>query len=213
MKNQNDRPQRMIENFYSGIGPIYNFIYGKLLFNDGRRVAIDFLNLKDHQKVLEVGVGTGLTLPMYPSTCKVEGIDLSESMLGQAHELVKHLRLKNVHLQKMNANSLGFEDDKFDAVLGNLFISATSDPVGALNEMKRVCKKGGMLVLMNHFRSENFLVSKLEDTLAPVAKNVLGFNSALSLYPLVDKVGLKVNEIKRVNLFGLWTAVSMVNEK
>lgn len=204
---------KMIENFYSGFGPFYNFVYGKVLFNEGRRVAIDLLDLNRGDTVLEVGVGTGLTLPMYPPSVKVVGIDLSESMLKEAHQLIERYQLTNVSVQNMNANKLEFPENSFDAVLGNLFISATSDPVGALNEMKRVCKQGGHLVLMNHFKSDNPILSKLETSLEPVTKNLLGFNSALELEPLLAAAGLKVKTKKSVNLMGLWTAVAMENTK
>lgn len=203
----------MIESFYSGFGPFYNFVYGKLLFNEGRRVAIELMEVNSGHAVLEVGVGTGLTLPMYPHDVKVEGIDLSDSMLKEARDLIKRLHLQNVNVQKMNANHLSFADNSFDAVLGNLFISATSDPKGALEEMKRVCKPGGHLVLMNHFRSTNPILSKVEDGLAPLAKSVLGFNSSLDMEALLRSGGLKAKKVKKVNLFGFWTAVSMKNEK
>lgn len=202
----------MIESFYSGFGPFYNFVYGKLFFNEGRRVAIDLLELVPKQKVLEVGVGTGLTLPMYPPSVTVEGIDLSDSMLKEAKVLIKRYHLSNVSVRKMNANHLEYPDNSFDAVLGNLFISATSDPVGAMNEMKRVCKPGGLLVLMNHFKSENKVLAKMEDGIAPLAKSV-GFNSALPMQPLLKATNLKVKRLEKVNLFGLWTAVSFVNNK
>lgn len=212
MKNPTNQ-YGMIEKFYAGFGPFYNFVYGKLLFNEGRRIAIDLLELKEGDRVLEVGVGTGLTLPMYPASVEVEGIDLSDSMLKEAETLIARNRIKNAHVRNMNANHLEYEDNSFNSVLGNLFISATSDPIGALKEMKRVCKPGGNLVLMNHFRSEKNTLAKIEDALAPMAKSVLGFNSNLALEPLLKQVGLKVKRKESVNLFGLWTAVSMSNEK
>lgn len=203
---------KKIESFYDSLAPIYNFIYGKLLFNEGRRVAIDLLELKPKAKVLEVGVGTGLTLPMYPLDVKVTGIDLSLSMLEEAERLIERQRIANADVQYMNANKLAFPDNTFDGVLGNLFISATTDPVGALKEMKRVCKRGGVLVLMNHFRSTHPVLGTMEGMVSPLAKKV-GFDSALDLDPLLDSCGLKVRHKKKVNAFNLWTAVSMVNEK
>lgn len=201
-----------IENVYEQLAPVYNFIYGKLLFNEGRRVAIDLLELKPRAKVLEVGVGTGLTLPMYPVDCTVVGIDLSKRMLAEAERLIKQQHLSHATVQYMNANSLKFADNSFDGVLGNLFISATADPLGALLEMKRVCRKGGILVLMNHFRSTHPVLGKLERAFSPVAHH-LGFDSALDLEPLLSSAGLKIRHQRKVNAFNLWTAVSMVNEK
>jgi len=207
-----NKPSKLIEGIYGKIGPIYNFIYGKLLFNEGRTVAIDFLNIKKNHRILEVGVGTGLTLPLYPKDCEIIGIDLSESMLKEAEELIKKLKIRNAKVKKMNALKLEFPDNHFDGVLGNLFISATTYPVEALMEMKRVCKPGAMIVLMNHFKSENKVLATLERAIEPVA-SAAGFHSALEMEPLLKKTGLKVKEVQKVNMFNLWTAVSMVNEK
>jgi phosphatidylethanolamine/phosphatidyl-N-methylethanolamine N-methyltransferase len=207
------KQQRLIEGFYSGLGPIYNFIYGKLLFNEGRRVAIQFLDIQAGQKILEVGVGTGLTLPIYPTDCHVVGIDLSESMLKEARELIAEQGIKNTEVRYMDATKIDYPDNHFDGVLGNLFISATSRPVEALFEMKRVCKPGGMIVLMNHFRSENTVVGAMEKVMDPFTTAAVGFRSALEMEPLLTAAGLKAKQVKKVNLFGLWTAVSMENKK
>ncbi len=206
------KSRRPIEQIYDKVGPFYNFIYGKVLFNEGRRTAIDLLEIAADDKVLEVGVGTGLTLPMYPVDCEVTGIDLAEGMLEEAEELIRKQHIKNATVQMMNANHLKFPDNHFDGVLGNLFISATSDPVGALEEMKRVCKPGGHLVLMNHFRSDNRTIARMESFIGPFAKRV-GFDSALDLEELLAAANLKVKCARKVNLFDMWTAVSMVNSK
>ena len=203
---------RPIEEIYERLGPLYNFIYGKLLFNEGRRAAIDLSQLKPGDRVLEVGVGTGLTLPMYPMDCEVVGIDLSHQMLKSARELIARHHLKNAQVHFMNANALEFPDNSFDAIVGNMFISATSDPKGAMEEMKRVCKPSGHLVLMNHFKSTNRVLSLIEVFGLPLAK-YLGFHSALDLDELLENAELKMEELQKVNLFNLWTAVSMKNQK
>ncbi len=206
------KSKNFVEGIYGKMGPVYNFIYGKLLFNEGRSVAIDFLEIKTGDKILEVGVGTGLTLPLYPHDCEITGIDLSTSMLKQAEQLIKKMKIHKAKVLKMDATKLEFPDNHFDGVLGNLFISATTFPVESLKEMKRVCKPGGTLVLMNHFKSENLVLSGLEKAIEPLA-HVAGFRSALDMQPLLDATRLKVKNIQKVNMFNLWTAVSMVNEK
>jgi phosphatidylethanolamine/phosphatidyl-N-methylethanolamine N-methyltransferase len=206
------KKQRVIEKIYESLGPYYNFIFGKLLFQEGREAAIDLLELKKGQRVLEVGVGTGLTLPLYPPHCRVVGVDLSESMLKEAEELIRAKGLKNATVKLMNATNLEYPDSSFDGVLGNLFISATSFPRESLLEMKRVCKPGGIIVLMNHFKSEKPLLAAAESAFNPVAQG-LGFKSNLEMKPLLDSVGLVPKKIKKVNIFNLWTAVSMVNKK
>ncbi len=162
--------------------------------------------------MLEVGVGTGLTLPLYPQNCSVVGVDLSPNMLKEADILIRKKKLKNCTVREMNATNLEFPDNTFDRVLGNLFISATSFPRESLLEMKRVCKPGGTIVLMNHFKSDHKLLGLAESAFNPIASKI-GFKSNLEMQPLLESVGLKPSEMRKVNMFNLWTAVSMVNQK
>lgn len=201
-----------IEGFYKKLGPIYNLIYSKFLFDEGRKVAVELLSLSPGFQVLEIGVGTGLTLPLYPESCSITGVDVSEGMLEKALKLLKEKNIHNAKLLKMNAREMDFPDNSFDAVLGNLFISATDDPVKAMQEMKRVCKKGGHIVLMNHFRSETLYIAFMEKTFSPIS-SCLGFNSNLCLHDLLQESELQLKEKRKVNIFGLWTAASMINEK
>jgi phosphatidylethanolamine/phosphatidyl-N-methylethanolamine N-methyltransferase len=205
-------PQKIVERVYESMAPFYNFVFGKLLFLEGREASIDLLGIKSGQKVLEVGVGTGLTLPLYPSNCSVVGVDLSPNMLKEADGLIRKKKLKNCTVREMNATNLEFPDNTFDRVLGNLFISATSFPRESLLEMKRVCKPGGVIVLMNHFKSEHKLLGLAETAFNPVASKI-GFKSNLEMAPLLESVGLQPSEVRKVNMFNLWTAVSMVNKK
>lgn len=204
--------QKVVERIYEGFAPFYNFVFGKLLFLEGREASIELLELKSGQKVLEVGVGTGLTLPLYPRNCSVVGVDLSPKMLKEAELLIKKKKLKNSTVRVMNATDLEYPDNTFDRVLGNLFISATSFPRESLLEMKRVCKPGGVIVLMNHFKSEHKILGVVESAFNPIAQQV-GFKSNLEMGPLLNSVGLKPKSLQKVNMFNLWTAVSMVNEK
>ncbi|MCO5142889.1 MAG: methyltransferase domain-containing protein [Oligoflexia bacterium] len=210
MKKQ--KSPKVVERIYEAMAPYYDFIYGKLLFNEGREVSIELLDLKSGDRILEVGVGTGLTLPLYPLNCKVVGVDLSENMLKEAEKLIKKKKLRNFEVKKMDATKLEFKDSSFDAVLGNLFISATTYPENALREMIRVCKPKGMIVLMNHFLSENPWVARAETAFNPIAEKI-GYKSNLEMNNLLASVGLKPKTIKKVNLFNLWTAVSMENNK
>lgn len=207
-----DKKQKLVERVYEGFAPFYNFIFSKLLFNEGREAAIGLLDIKAGQKVLEVGVGTGLTLPLYPHRCSVVGVDLSPKMLKEAEELIRKKKLKNCTVRVMDATKLEFPDNTFDSVLGNLFISATSRPAEALQEMKRVCKPNGTIVLMNHFHSEHRVLGALETAFNPIAER-MGFKSNLEMSPLLEAVGLRARHVQKVNLFNLWTAVSMVNKK
>ena len=206
------KSHKIVERIYEGFAPFYNFVFSKLLFLEGREASIDMLEIKSGQKVLEVGVGTGLTLPLYPHNCSVVGVDISPNMLKEAEALIRKKKLKNCTVRVMNATNLEYPDNTFDRVLGNLFISATSFPKESLVEMKRVCKHGGVIVLMNHFKSEHKVLSAMESVFNPIAKG-LGFHSNLEMEPLLESVGLKAKCVQKVNMFNLWTAVSMVNKK
>lgn len=203
----------MIEKFYQKLGPVYNFLYSEWLFDDARRAAVSLLGTESDKHILEIGVGTGLTLPIYPRTWEITGIDLSESMLKKADLLIQEKGLANCSVRQMNAKDLAFPDNSFDGVLGNLFISATSEPERALSEMKRVCKPGGKLVLMNHFRSENPVLQKFEDLIDPMTEKLTGFKAALDLHGLIQKNNLVLHERRQVKPLGIWTAVSFLNSK
>ncbi len=203
----------MIERFYQKLGPVYNFLYSEWLFDDARRAAVSLLGSETQKHVLEIGVGTGLTLPIYPQDWKVIGIDLSESMLKKADLLIQEKQLSNCSVKMMNAKKLEFPDNSFDGVLGNLFISATSEPELALAEMKRVCKPNGKLVLMNHFRSENAVLQKFEDFIDPMTEKLTGFKAALNLQQLIQHNGLVLHEKRQVKPLGIWTAVAFINSK
>ncbi|HEY8280655.1 MAG TPA: class I SAM-dependent methyltransferase, partial [Bdellovibrionota bacterium] len=140
------------------------------------------------------------------------GVDLSKNMLREAEQLMKKKKLKNCTVREMDATKLEFPDNTFDRILGNLFISATSFPRESLLEMKRVCKPNGVIVLMNHFKSEHKWLGAMETAFNPVAKN-LGFKSNLEMGPLLESVGLTPKSLQKVNMFNMWTAVSMVNKK
>ena len=105
--------------------------------------------------MLEVGIGTGLNLPLYPTTCRLTGIDLSQEMLDKAVERVQTLTMPNVRLKVMDATSMDLGDDEFDKALATYTISAVPDPVAVLREMQRVVKPEGAIVILNHFRSKN----------------------------------------------------------
>ena len=96
-----------VERVYTNYAKVYDHIFGKI-FHDGREHAVRLLNLSPGERILEVGVGTGLALPCYPRSCEVVGVDLSEGMLAQCRERVRELRLEHVSLMKMDASAMEF---------------------------------------------------------------------------------------------------------
>ena len=203
--------KRQVERAYELYAPVYDFIFD-WIFAPGRVAAVTHLDIQRGESVLEVGIGTGLNLPLYPPASRLTGIDLSEEMLDKAVERVQTLAMPNVTLKVMDATSMDFEDDEFDKAVATYTISAVPDPIAVLREMRRVVKPGGVLVILNHFRSERQVMGWLEDLVAPLCTR-LGWKSNLPLGPLLAAVGLEPELVARANMFNGWRLVKCVNRK
>jgi phosphatidylethanolamine/phosphatidyl-N-methylethanolamine N-methyltransferase len=201
-----ERQVRRVYDFYS---PVYDFVFKKI-FEPGRIAAIRQIDPSGVGRMLEVGIGTGLNLPLYPRDADLVGIDLSEGMLKKAQEKVEDLRMPNVTLKVMDASALDFGDAEFEATLATYVISAVPDPVAVLREMRRVTRPGGAIVILNHFRSNNAVMGHIEDALAPVCAH-LGWKTNLPLSPLLEKVGLTPEVTRRVNILRGWSLVKCIN--
>jgi phosphatidylethanolamine/phosphatidyl-N-methylethanolamine N-methyltransferase len=203
--------KRQVQRAYEFWAPAYDFIFD-WIFAPGREAAIKHLDLNRQHAVLEVGIGTGLNLPLYPAACRLTGIDLSQEMLDKAVERVQTLTMPDVTLKVMDATSMDFGDDDFDRAIATYTISAVPDPVAVLREMRRVVKPGGVIVILNHFRSERRVTGRLEDLVAPVCTR-LGWKSNLAMKPLLERVGLTPELVTTVNMFNGWRLVKCVNRK
>jgi phosphatidylethanolamine/phosphatidyl-N-methylethanolamine N-methyltransferase len=199
-----------VEKVYNTYSRFYDFIFGPF-FHSGREMAPYLLDLRPGMNLLEVGVGTGLSLPMMPRNISITGIDLSEKMLEQAAKrLLKEKLEGHVELIKMYATHLQFPDRSFDRVLAAYFISTVPDPVAVVKEMRRVCKPGGYLVFLNHFRHENPAVGALEKVLSPAFYR-LGFRTDLDVHELMRECGLEIETLERVDFLGHWKGVRCIN--
>jgi phosphatidylethanolamine/phosphatidyl-N-methylethanolamine N-methyltransferase len=203
--------KRHVKRAYKFYAPAYDFVFD-WIFHPGREQAMRLLDIKRNDHVLEVGIGTGLNLPLYPAHCHITGIDLSEEMLEKAQDKIIELGLISVTLKVMDATVMDFGESEFDSAVATYTISAVPDPVGVLREMRRVVKPGGSIVLLNHFRSERRMVGRLEDFVSPVCTR-LGWKSNLPFEPLLEQVGLIPDISTKVNLFNGWRLIKCVNRK
>ena len=201
---------KQIKRAYAVMSPMYDLLFDKI-FHPGRVAAVQLLGVKPNDLMLEVGIGTGLNLPLYPTDCRLVGIDLSHQMLKKAREKVREYGMKNVTLKVMDASKLEFPDEHFDHVLATYVISAVPEPVQVLREIKRVCKKKGHIVILNHFKSENRVIGAFEELMAPLCGQ-LGFKTDLMLTPLLKEAGLTTEQLHRVNLLNGWRLVRCIND-
>lgn len=200
-----------VDRVYATLSPVYDLVFGAPL-QAGRLAAVAALGIRPGDRVLEVGTGTALTAPLYPRDCRVTAVDLSASMLRRARARVAREGLPHVRLLAADAARLTFADASFDCVCAPYVISVVPDPVQALREMRRVCRPGGggRIVILNHFRSANPLLARIETTIAPLTVR-LGFRSDLDLPALLDAAGLHATSIEHVNVPRSWTVVTCVN--
>jgi phosphatidylethanolamine/phosphatidyl-N-methylethanolamine N-methyltransferase len=195
-----------VTRVYEKLAKVYDLIFGPTLHH-GRLVAIERMAIRPGDRVLEVGVGTGINTSLYPTNCAVTGIDLSASMLEKARERVRREGLRHVRLQEMDAAHLIFADDTFDIVYAPYLVSVVPDPVQVVTEMRRVCKPGGKIIILNHFRSANPILSRLERAMSPFTVHI-GFKSDLDLPGFLAQADLQPLSIEKVNFPKIWSLVS-----
>jgi phosphatidylethanolamine/phosphatidyl-N-methylethanolamine N-methyltransferase len=197
-----------IDRVYAKLTPVYDIVFGPIL-QPGRVQAIARMALEQGDRVLEVGAGTGINAPLYPRDCQVTAIDLSSTMLEKARERVERLGLANVRLLEADAEHLTFADGSFDSVYAPYTISVVPDPVKVALEMKRVCRPGGRIVILNHFRSEHPLMSRIERALSPLTVHV-GFKADLAMPAFLEQSGLRPISIEKVNFPRIWTLITCI---
>ena len=202
--------KRQVERAYEFYAPVYDFVFD-WIFAPGRVSAIKHLALQPEDRVLEVGIGTGLNLPLYPPAVRLTGIDLSQEMLDKAVERVRTLVMRNTVLKVMDATAMDLPENSFEKAVATYTISAVPDPLGVLREMRRVVKPGGIIVILNHFRSERTF-RHFEDFMAPICTR-LGWKSNLEMAPLLEKADLTPEVVLKVNLFSGWRLVKCINRK
>lgn len=188
-----------VKSAYRRYAAVYDAIFGAVL-QPGRKAVMKALELRPGQRVLEVGVGTGLSLPLYPPQVRVTGIDLSGEMLARARLRVAREGLANVdELLEMDAEAMTFPDASFDKVVAMYVMSVVARPARLLAELRRVCRPGGEIFIVNHVRSEHWLIGAAEKALARFSDQ-LGFHPDFELHQLGPGTAV-LDEVSRINFF------------
>ena len=195
--------EHAVRKVYARWAPIYDLTFG-VITEAGRRRVIRAINKLPPKRILEVGVGTGISLPIYHRKHRITGIDLSPEMLRRAHARVRREKLDNVEaLHEMDAANLAFADASFDRVVAFYVLTVVPDPQAVMREMARVCKPGGEVIIVNHFSEDRGLRGKVEKHMARYAEN-LGWRPDFPESGVMVCDDLVLNERKKIFPFGLF---------
>ena len=208
-KSGSNDPHR--SKIYAEFSHFYDKIFQRVFFPRIQRV-ISSLNIPPGARVLEVGVGTGLSLSAYPPHCDVVGIDLAQDMLDQAAEKIRQQGWRHITLRQMDALNLSFPDDSFDYVMAFHVVSVVPDATRLLEEARRVLRPNGTLVVINHFRSERPLIASLVDLADPVTRK-LGWRTTLRLVDMFDGASVAIEQQFKTSPRSLFTVVIARNQK
>ena len=202
--------EEAVRDAYRRWAPVYDYTFGKVS-TAGRRHAVEMINASSG-KVLEVGVGTGLSLPEYKPHLEITGIDLAPEMLQKAHERVKAEGLKNVAgLHEMDAGNLQFPDASFDTVVAMYVITVVPEPEKVMRELSRVTKPGGQVLLVNHFSQEEGVRGWVERKMAPFA-DLVGWHSVFETSRVMVCDDLKLVDRKSLRPWGIFTMMRFVKD-
>lgn len=187
-----------IRKRYDRLSPYYDLLESfleKVAFSKWRKRAFEYMNGKD---ILEVGVGTGKNLDFYPLDKRFTAIDFSPGMLSRARRKAEVNRM-NVHLREMDVQKLQFDDQSFDTVLATFVFCSVPDPIQGLREVKRVCRKGGRIILLEHVRPSSQFLGGIFDVLNLFIVRLMGVNINRETVGNIKKAGLKIEQER--NLF------------
>ncbi|MGM0500643.1 MAG: class I SAM-dependent methyltransferase [Bacillota bacterium] len=189
-----------IKKRYDRIAPVYDSL--ELLMEKGKMgewrqhlwQKIENKIDKDNMKLLEAGVGSGKNIEYYPEEIEIFAIDFSPKMIKEAEKKVEKYD-KEVNLLEMDIQKLDFEDNYFDIIITSCVFCSVPDPVKGLKELKRVLKKDGRIIMLEHMRSQNEFVGKMMDWFNWVSLHIWGANINRKTLENIKKAGLELVEV------------------
>jgi phosphatidylethanolamine/phosphatidyl-N-methylethanolamine N-methyltransferase len=195
---------------YAEFSQVYDLVFARYFYP---RIAnvIRNLQIPAGAKVLEVGVGTGLALAAYPRHCQVTGIDLAPDMLEHAQERIVRHGWRHIQVMEGDAQDMKLADDSFDYVMAFHVVSVVPDAERMMREMLRVCKPGGRIVVINHFRSEKRLLAAIDRRMEPVTRR-WGWHT-LSRCEVFEGLPLEIESVYKTSRNSLFTIVVARNGK
>lgn len=196
---------------YSDFSHLYDKIFSRF-FCERIRYVLTNLNIPRGAKILEVGIGTGLSLSAYPPHCEVTGVDLAPEMLELARQKALENGWRHFRFLEMDALDLKFPDASFDFVTSFHVVSVVPDPVRMMREIHRVCKPGGMIIIINHFRTTKPILGPIIGALDPFTRR-LGWTASLRLAQAFAGVPLKIEKQFKTSPFSLFTVVIARNQE
>jgi len=189
----------------------YDATFGRLVKRRIER-AINHMNIAETDRILDLGIGTGVSLNYYPDRGHIVGVDLSAGMLREARKKIRERGLRHATVFQANALQLPFADDTFDHVFISHVISVVSDPYRLVQEAQRVAKENARIVIVNHFQSTNRLIALLEKWACPLCTK-LGWRSDLALQDLIRRTGVEIDYRYKLETVDLWETVVINNNK
>ena len=196
--------QTAVIKTYDRMAATYDLVFSPV-FQPGRQRIIDKMNCQPGDRILEVGVGTGLSLDAYPPHCQVTGVDLAPDMLEQAQEKITRNGWRHLKVMEMDALNMKFADNAFDYVMAFHVVSVVPDAQRLMREVVRVSKPGATIAIINHFRSRNRLLAKLDSLIEPITRR-LGWHT-LPLNDILADVPIETTRTYKTAQRSLFTIV------